>query len=259
MYDFVERVMARPIIGITSHTVPGTVARSGVVQLYVEALVEVGAAPLAVPVGLDPDGLHAVYDRLDGLLVPGGSDVAPERYHAERHPKLGVLDEERDEMELILTTWGLADDMPILGICRGIQVLAVAGGGSLYQDLPTEWTSEVAHDVREYGWDHLSHALSVERGSVLAGAVGSTELRVNSLHHQAVRDLPADFLVSARSEDGIIEGIEAVGKRFVVGVQCHPEGLWRTTAPEFRGLFAAFVEAAREFGRARAISAVRPA
>lgn len=238
--------MSKPIIGLTCHTLPGSLARSAVVQLYVDVVSAAGGAPVLLPIGLDRESLRSLYGLLDGLLLPGGDDVAPERYRHERHPMLGAVDENRDDLELTLTSWALTDNLPVLGICRGIQVLAVAAGGSLYQDIPSEWEGQMAHDVREFGRNHLSHNVTVRDGTQLCRAIGCTATRVNSFHHQSVRDVPEGFIVSATSPDGIVEGIESLDLRFAVGVQCHPEGMWDSSAPHFAGLFRSFVAVARE-------------
>lgn len=246
--------MVKPLIGITCHSLPGPILhpaigpllRSAVGQPYVEAIVAAGGAPLCIPLGLDEESLRRIYETIDGLLLPGGDDVAPARYGHEPHPMLGMVDDDRDELEITLATWALRDDLPVLGICRGIQVLAVAGGGTLYQDLPSEWESGLAHDVREYGRDYLSHEVAIEPDSRLATVLGCVATQVNSFHHQAVRDVPPGFMVSCRSTDGVVEAIESANHRFAVGVQCHPEGMWSTTAPHFSGLFTAFVNAAQE-------------
>ncbi len=139
----------------------------------------------------------------------------------------------------------LRDDKPILGICRGIQLLAVAAKGKLWQDVPSEYESALPHDVREHGRDHLCHDIDVEPDSRLGDAIGAQSATVNSFHHQAVRDVPNGFRVTARARDGIVEAIESKHHRFAMGVQCHPEAMWQTTAPEFAGLFRAFVDEAR--------------
>lgn len=238
--------MLKPVIGVTCHLQAGQLPRSAAVQMYIDAVEAAGGAAALLPLGVSTESTRAVYRLLDGILLPGGDDVAPHRYRRERHPLLGSVDDRRDELEIVVAEWALADDLPILGICRGIQVLAVAAGGSLYQDIPSEWESGLAHDVREFGRDHLSHGMQVEARSRLATAIGCTTSRVNSFHHQSVRDVPEGFVVSARSEDGIVEGIEGVSHGFAVGVQCHPEGMWQTTAPHFAGLFSAFIAAASE-------------
>jgi putative glutamine amidotransferase len=243
--------MTAPLIGITCHRLPAPSERSAVPQSYIDAVIHVGGAPICIPVGLDHEALHQVYKILDGLLLPGGDDVAPELYGQDRHPTVEGVDSRRDDMEITLARWAVQDDLPVLGICRGIQVLAVATGGTLYQDLPSDWESHLSHDVRDFGRDHLCHSVTVLPDTMLCFAIGCTQSRVNSFHHQAVRDVPPGFIVSARSEDGVIEAIESPQKRFALGVQSHPEGIWKTTAPEYRQLFASFIDAARNGHRAR--------
>lgn len=249
--------MRQPIIGLTCFAFaappmhPGLPSgpRSAVNQDYVDAVAAAGGAPICIPIGLPEPALRAIYATLDGLLLPGGDDVSPHRYGQEPHPNLGAVDDRRDELELTVAGWALRDNLPILGICRGIQVLAVAAGGTLYQDVPSQYESITGHDIRQYGRDHLCHDVDITPGSQLATAIGCTRLDVNSFHHQAVLDVPPGFAVNARACDGIIEGIEALEKQFVVGVQCHPEALWQSTAPEFAGLFRAFVDAAEQSRR----------
>jgi putative glutamine amidotransferase len=237
--------MRIPRIGVTCHAYHDPMARSAVGQQYIEAIVAAGGAPIALPIGLSGAALDAVYGVLDGLLLPGGDDVSPERYGRSPHPQLGAVDDSRDELELAVATRALEDDLPILGICRGVQVLAVAAGGTLYQDIPSEIEAFLGHDVREHGRDHLCHELLIQPGSRLAQVLGTTTSQVNSFHHQSVDDVPEGFVVSAWAGDQVIEAIEAPDHRYVIGVQCHPEGMWRTSAPEFSGLFRSFVEAAR--------------
>ncbi|GAC1330194.1 MAG: gamma-glutamyl-gamma-aminobutyrate hydrolase family protein [Chloroflexota bacterium] len=238
--------MVKPIIGLTSFALELPCPRSVVNQAYVDAIVAAGGAPIVIPLSLDAQSIERVYELLDGLLLPGGDDVAPAHYGEQPHHGLGQVDRARDELELALTRRALQDDMPILGICRGIQLLAVAAGGTLYQDLPSQHRSTVRHEVREFGRDHVAHAIHVDPLSHLAAALQCDTLGVNSFHHQAIRDVPAGFVVTATSSDGIIEAIEAPAHRFTVGVQCHPEEIWKTAAPEFAGLFQSFVNSVRE-------------
>lgn len=242
--------MPKPVIGLTCQLFPEPLPRSSVNQQYVDAVTAAGGAPLLIPIGLDEESLNRIYCLLDAVLLPGGDDVSPLLYGEHPHPAVGAVSEARDLLELSITTRALADGMPVLGICRGVQLLAVAAGGTLWQDVPSQYETALAHDVREHGRDHLSHEIQVLEGSRLEAAIDSKRATVNSFHHQAVRRVPAGFQVTARAGDGIIEAIEADGDRFAVGVQCHPEGMWRTTAPEFAGLFEAFIHAARERSRA---------
>lgn len=177
--------------------------------------------------------------------------MGPERYDHAPHPRLGVVDPRRDDLELEAARWALREGMPILGICRGVQVLAVAAGGSLVQDIPSELRDAAHHDVRDFGFDHLCHSITIEPGSHLHAALGARHARVNSFHHQSVLHVPSDFFVSARADDDVIEAIESRVHPFAVGVQCHPEGMWQTTAPAFQNLFSAFVEASGRSVRAR--------
>jgi putative glutamine amidotransferase len=237
--------MPKPVIGLTCQLFPEPLARSSVNQQYVDAVIAAGGAPVLIPIGLDVEALDRLYGLLDAVLLPGGDDVSPTLYGEQPHPQLGEVSEARDWLEVQVARRALRDGLPLLGICRGVQVLAVAGGGSLWQDVPSQYEAALGHDVREHGRDHLCHEIEVERGSRLERAIGATSATVNSFHHQAVRDVPEGFWVTARAGDGIVEAIESRDARFVMGVQCHPEGMWRTTAPEFAGLFSAFVEAAR--------------
>jgi putative glutamine amidotransferase len=257
----VDRHITRsPLIGITAFSnfipstpsTPWTTMRSAANQQYVDAVAAAGGAPVVVPIGLGEEALRRIYSQLDGLLLPGGDDVAPHRYGHDPHPNLGLVDDARDDLELTLAAWALRDRLPTLGICRGIQVLAVAAGGTLYQDLPSQFERSHLHDVRDHGRDHLAHEIIVEPSSRMAAVLGPGGVLVNTFHHQAVLDVPPGFVVTARAPDGVVEAIEAEGPDFLVGIQCHPEGIWQTTAPQFARLFSAFVEAAA----ARAAAAV---
>jgi putative glutamine amidotransferase len=238
--------MPKPIIGLTCQLFPEPLPRSSVNQQYVDAVVAAGAAPLLIPIGLNDEALDRIYRLVDGVLLPGGDDVSPRLYGQSPHPSLGTVNDDRDALEVAVARRALEDGLPLLGICRGIQVLAVAAGGTLWQDVPSQYETKLSHDIREHGRDHLSHEIDVAAGSLLEKAIGTDRATVNSFHHQAIREVPAGFRVTARAGDGIIEAIEAEECRFAVGVQCHPEGMWKTTAPEFAGLFEAFVAAAGE-------------
>jgi putative glutamine amidotransferase len=198
--------------------------RFGQNQSYAHAVARAGAAPLLIPLLADEALLRALYDRMDGLLLPGGVDVHPKRYGEPIHVKCGAISEIRDEVEMALIRWAMADHKPLLAICRGIQVLNVALGGSLYQDIKAQAPQASRHDwYPRYARNHLAHSVAMAPDSRLAYLVGTDSLPVNSLHHQAVKDVAPGLVVTARAPDGIIEAVEGEGPPFVLGVQWHPE------------------------------------
>lgn len=237
--------MARKVIGITCGTLPageGGSAKQSLNRPYVWAVERAGGLPIILPVTIDEDVIAGYLGVIDGLLLSGGVDIAPERYGEEPHPKLGEVDADRDTVELLLTLAALARDMPIFAICRGIQTLNVALGGKLYQDLPSQNPSHLFHQQseRQLVRHEFSHSIRIERESRLEAIVGATEMLTNSFHHQALHQVAPELVVTARAEDGVIEAAEMPGKRYVVGVQFHPE----ETAPldeKSRRLFEVFV------------------
>lgn len=213
-------------------------------QSYVRCVEAAGGLPFLIPLVEREDTLRAIYDRLDGLLLTGGADVDPACYGEAPHPKLGEVDGPRDRVELALTRWALADGLPILAICRGIQVLNVAAGGTLYQDIASQVDGAIEHTYYpDNPRDLIAHPVTIEPDSRLAAILGSTTLGVNSLHHQAVRDVAPGFAVTARAPDGLVEAIEGVDHPFALGVQWHPEELVEKD-PRMRWLFEAFVREA---------------
>jgi putative glutamine amidotransferase len=198
-----------------------------------------------IPLNLSTGALRAIFERLDGLLLTGGADVDPKHYGEAIHEKCGQIDQVRDTVELTLTRWALAEGLPILAICRGIQVLNVAAGGTLYQDIASQMPGSLKHDCwPDYPRNYPAHQVTVNGDSILAAVLGQGRVAVNSTHHQAVKDLAPGFRVVARALDGVIEAIEGCGHPFAVGVQWHPEELVED-APPMRRLFEEFVSAAR--------------
>lgn len=240
----------RPLIGIPAASLePSPAPPARYFQFngnYPASLAASGALPVVIPLGLPEEALADIFAQLDGLCLSGCVDVAPAEYGEEPHPALGKVDAPRDRTELTLARWALAADLPILGICRGIQMLNVAAGGNLYQDLTAQLPGSLLHNykVAETPWERPTHGVRLAAGSRLAGILDAGGLMVNSFHHQAVKR-PADgFDAVAWAEDGVVEAIEAPGRRFALGVQWHPEGMFQTD-PLARKLFAAFVEAVR--------------
>ena len=218
----------------------------GMGQRYVEDLTEAGAAPVLIPLALPPAAVEATARHLDGILLAGGEDVAPSLYGQVSHPALGRVTPARDELEIALCKVALQRKTPILGICRGIQVLNVATGGTLFQDLASQRPEGLRHDYHfpEFPRDRLSHNVTLQPGCGLAATLGDGDLPVNSMHHQAVRDLAPGLAITARAPDGVIEGVEHPGKRFALAVQWHPEEMVERH-PQMRALFSALVAAAR--------------
>jgi putative glutamine amidotransferase len=208
---------------------------------YVESVRLAGGDPWQLDYAADP--VSAVVRSCAGLLLPGGADVAPERYGEARHATVTDVDAARDEYEIALARAALAADLPVLAICRGLQVMNVAAGGSLIQDIPSQLGSAVPHQVPAPK-DAIAHDVSVVPLSRLAGLMGAAvvagRLPVNSRHHQAVQRVATGFVVTAAAPDGVIEALELPHARFCVGVQWHPENFVESGAflPLFAGLVA---------------------
>jgi putative glutamine amidotransferase len=201
---------------------------------YVEALERAGLTPLVLPTLIDPRRAAEALDAVAGLVLSGGEDVDPSRYGAPPHPRLGAIDPRRDAVETELVRTALARRLPILAICRGVQILNVALGGTLYQDLATERPGPIDHaDVAG------RHPVRVDTGTLLFRTLGSREITANSRHHQAVNAVAGALRVVARAPDGVIEGVELAepGDQWLLGVQWHPENLVEM------GLFAGFAGA----------------
>jgi putative glutamine amidotransferase len=224
-----------PVVGIT---------RCSRLDDYIASVEQSGGRARVLEVSESP---RALMDQIDGVLLTGGGDVDPVFYGEDRHPLTNDAEPGRDEFEIDLARRAMSAEVPLLAICRGAQVLNVAAGGSLIQDIPSAVRSDLRHSVAEPK-DHTSHEIRVEQMSQLARALGPAvsatgNCRVNSRHHQSVGRPGRDLVVSATSADGVIEAIERPGARFCIGVQWHPENFRRSG--EFRPLFEAFVQAAR--------------
>ena len=185
-----------------------------------------------------------LYERVDGVLLPGGGDIFPSFYNQESHPQSRLIDKERDQMEFRITQWAVAEDRPVFGICRGHQVFNVANGGTLIQDIPDQVKTELQHDITP-GMQRNTrlHTITVAEDSLLARVMEGTSFSVNSLHHQAIQDVAPNLTVSAHAPDGIVEATEIPGHPFALTVQWHPEDMVGDDTAMQR-LFQSFVAAA---------------
>ena len=244
----------RPFIGITTGTAvnkdfPNAPIMVGQQHTYVDAIIRAGGVPLFIPIVKDYEVLKGLYDKCSGLLFAGGNDIDPARYGEKPEPTLGELDKDRDQQEFQLWDWSQRDNKPVLGICRGMQVINVALGGSLYQDIPTDLPDAGLHRVtkeesRKDDYHVLHHLLEVEPSSKLASIIGTKSIHTNAYHHQAVKKLGNGIKAVAWTDDGVIEGLEHPSKQFVIGVQSHPEAIEGKIETKWRKLFEAFIAAA---------------
>jgi putative glutamine amidotransferase len=208
------------------------------------AIEKAGGLPVLIPSGLEADTLRQIYERLDGVLVPGGGDINPAQYGAVPHPATAGIDDYRDAAEGQVIRWAVEDDRPVLGICRGNQMINVALGGTLIQDVPSQTGTPITHNHKagDTPLVHHAHPITLDPHSRLANILGAPEVNVNSLHHQAVDQTAPGMKAVAWGPDGLIEALEMPDKRFVLSVQWHPENLIDDD-PAMLALFRAFVAA----------------
>ncbi len=231
-------------ISISRELGPDNVYRDFLRSPYLHAVVQAGGIPVMLP--NIPESAEALL-RCDGLLLTGGGDFSPSSYGADdAGTHLKGISADRDQTEISLVRTALSHNMPVFGICRGVQAIAVAGEGSLVQDIPRIYPDSLVHHNQTQARSEATHPVSVAAASQLQAITEQTALRVNSFHHQALEQIPAGWQVSAQAEDGIIEAIEYPGYAWGIGVQWHPEDLV-DSQEEARRLFAAFVSAARRY------------
>ena len=212
---------------------------------YIEGVAGAGGAPVVLPPTGDEGAAEAVIHSLDGLLLSGGSDLDPGYYGEEPLPELGITLPERDAFETVLVGQALRRGIPIFGICRGMQVLNVALGGTLYQDLPSQWEGHMLKHRQDTPKWQPTHEVEVSEGSYVAEVMGRDVVKVNSYHHQGIKDLAEGLVVTGRSTDGVVEAVEAkdCSERWLLGVQWHAEAM-RGAGPQQESLFEAHVSAA---------------
>lgn len=233
-------VFLKPVIGIT----PSFSTDDNLLKLniaYCKAVTASGGIPLILSyTGIN---ITQLFNSLDGIIFSGGGDIDPLLFYEEPEPACGQITPERDFYELSLCKYALCLNIPVLGICRGAQLMAISDGGAVFQDINTSNEITVKHSQNAPKY-HPTHYIKVEKNSKLNSILSTDYLAVNSFHHQAVSDAGKDFIVSARSNDGLIEAIEHTKNIFAIGVQWHPEFLYEKSRPHLN-LFKGLVDAAK--------------
>lgn len=251
----------RPLIAVPTQTlqaidgIPEGIPHSWVMNhRYFTALSLAGAAPFMVPLlrrEEDEAALREIYERCDGVFLAGGVDVDPLSYHEDRLDVCGSTDADRDAIELLFTRWAMAEGKPVLGVCRGMQIINVACGGSLLQDVEAQRERAIKHDyfpTQGFARDFLAHEAEVRANTRLHAIFAAQAIMVNSMHHQGIKQLGDHLVPSVIAPDGLIEGLEGSNGKYLVGVQWHPEMLIERDAGTQR-LFGSFIDAARGWRR----------
>lgn len=238
--------MPKPLIAITARASVDNPIHPPIVgarHSYIQVLLSLGASPLIIPLGTEPEELSRILSFCDGLLLTGGEDVDPALYGEAPHEKLGATDPRRDALDIAAIQIARSQQKPILGICRGCQILNVAYGGSLYQDIDAQRPQHEEHNQSRQ--QEFAHSLRLLVTSKLASFLGPDDIRANSFHHQAVKAVGSGLVASGHSDDGLIEAIEDPSAKFIIGVQCHPEMLWNKTETRWGKLFESFISSCR--------------
>jgi putative glutamine amidotransferase len=236
----------KPIIGITTYNATNSHGQPTILlqRSYVRAVMEAGGVPVMIPSSLAEDGWDALYSRLDGVLFSGGGDIALEHFSGEPHPRVYDVDPQRDSVELKMIQASASDGKPFLGICRGAQLVNVGLGGTLYTHIPDQLPGALDHAYPGHLRTTLVHEVNIEEGTRIAEVLGEPIVKVNSLHHQGLKDIAPSLRVAGHAPDGLVEAVELPDHPFGIAVQWHPE--WLTDQQSTRNLFRKFVEAAEK-------------
>jgi putative glutamine amidotransferase len=233
-----------PIIGITTNQSTSIHGQPTIMlmQSYVNAILQAGGIPVLIPSLIADGGWEALYGRLDGILFSGGGDIALEHFEGDPHPRIDDVDPARDSIELKLLHAAASEGKAFLGICRGCQVMNVAFGGTLYTHIPDQFPRGLDHSYPGNMRTVLVHEVKIEEGTHIADIYGEPIIKVNSLHHQGLKDIPPTLRAAGHAPDGLVEAVELPDHPFGLAVQWHPE--WLTDQESTRNLFRKFVEAA---------------
>jgi putative glutamine amidotransferase len=236
--------MKKPIIGISTNNTTNSYGQPIVLlqRSYVKAVLDAGGVPVLIPSLIAEDGWDAVYSRLDGVLFSGGGDISLDYFRGDPHPRIDDVDLERDSVELKMVRAAASDGKPFLGICRGCQIVNVALGGTLYTHIPDQLPNALDHDYPGNKRIVLVHEVKIEEGTHVAEIYGQPIIKVNSLHHQGLKDIAASLRVAGHAPDGLVEAVELPDHPFGLAVQWHPE--WLTDQESTKNLFRKFIEAA---------------
>ena len=236
----------KPVIGITTYHSTNNYGQPLVLlqQSYVKAILQAGGVPVLIPSLLANDGWDALYARLDGILFSGGGDIGLEHAPGDPHPRIDDVDPERDSVELKMLNAAASDGKPFLGICRGCQIMNVALGGTLYTHIPDQLPNALDHSYPGNMRTVLVHQVKIEEGTHVAEIFGEPIIKVNSLHHQGLKNVPPSVRVAGYAPDGLVEAIELADHPFGLAVQWHPE--WLTDQEGTRNMFRKFIQAAEE-------------
>lgn len=210
-------------------------------QAYIDAVIQAGGKPILLPLIKDQDQAKKTLATIDGLVMTGGEDVDPSYYHEVPDKNLEAVNSKRDQSDYVLLNAALEEEMPVLAICRGCQVLNILCGGTLYQDIPTQYHTNILHRSLDQV-DFVYHDIDISKGSQLADIMGVETLKVNSWHHQSIKDLGKGLKVVATAKDGIVEAVEKEDAAFVMGLQFHPEWHIKNGDTKFLPIFEKLVE-----------------
>lgn len=239
--------MQKPLIGITAGHSKNKFGLPIIhlLRTYVDATIAAGGIPVIIPSELSTTDWQVLYAKLDGVILSGGADIDPSIFNGEPLPNVYDIDAERDMLELAMARQVVEDEKPFLAICRGFQMLNVALGGTLYTHITDQFSDKLKHETdKDKPRDYAAHEIKVEEGTRLSEILDEPILKVNSWHHQGVKDIPPLLKVTAHASDGLVEGMEIPAHPFAIAVQWHPE--WMPQVPAMQRLFKAFIDAAQQ-------------